>query len=490
VMLDLRDGGGGFRGGPTHPVQTQAMLYIESVVLAHPDGQVHPVSWEQAGVQARDVQWDGRSAWRSPDQARQAVTRYEARANDAPVFESYPRQGSSLAGFGASRGPRNSYPSVPRPGEPGSRFNPVVRERRGASAQQAAQQANPDMITPEDIPKGPSGPGGQPRASRSAGQDQREMAKGMVTGSVRGGVAGAKVGGKAGSVVPGLGTAAGTAIGAGVGANLAQQKVARESGNRTLAFTTGMGTGGVVGGAVNAQRAAKVRDGRAEQGTAEPQAGGRSVDDDMLHFQTDSGQLISMGRDRFAKKGAPDNSRQITGEDRARILEEKRARNGSRMERLRESKVGQAVQSPEFKDGAKRVGTEVLKDAAAEAGRAKQGGASNKGVAASAAKGAISGATRGVRTEMANRKAAERQQNEKSDKATPTTGADVLKVRSSGAASGTEMVDRLGATVKSQEIEKSSQSSADQKDHPISERYDYQFETPKEAPDSQSQYGG
>ncbi|MFD4943072.1 hypothetical protein ACFWNT_11150 [Streptomyces sp. NPDC058409] len=37
---------------------------------------------------------------------------------------------NSQAGLSGHGGPRRSYPSAPKPGEPGSRFNPVVRERR------------------------------------------------------------------------------------------------------------------------------------------------------------------------------------------------------------------------------------------------------------------------------------------------------------------------------------------------------------------------
>lgn len=36
---------------------------------------------------------------------------------------------SSQAGLASLAGPRHSYASVPAPGQPGSRFNPVVRER-------------------------------------------------------------------------------------------------------------------------------------------------------------------------------------------------------------------------------------------------------------------------------------------------------------------------------------------------------------------------
>lgn len=48
-------------------------------------------------------------------------------------------------------GPRHSYPSAPASGEPGSRFNPVVRVRRPQTRQPAALA--PGLITSADTPK-------------------------------------------------------------------------------------------------------------------------------------------------------------------------------------------------------------------------------------------------------------------------------------------------------------------------------------------------
>lgn len=55
---------------------------------------------------------------------------------------------SSQAGLAALRGPQHSYPSVPAPGEPGSRFNPVVRQRPGRDvAQEMGPSPASAMIT-------------------------------------------------------------------------------------------------------------------------------------------------------------------------------------------------------------------------------------------------------------------------------------------------------------------------------------------------------
>lgn len=48
-------------------------------------------------------------------------------------------------------GPRHSYPSAPASGEPGSRFNPVVRVRQPQTRQPAALA--PGLITSADTPK-------------------------------------------------------------------------------------------------------------------------------------------------------------------------------------------------------------------------------------------------------------------------------------------------------------------------------------------------
>lgn len=129
-------------------------------------------------------------------------------------------------------------------------------------------------------------------------------------------------------------------------------------------------------------------------------------------------------------------------------------------QRLKESKAGRVVQSEGFRKGAKRVGTEVMRDAAAEAARVKQGGLAGKGVMASAVKGAATGMVRGLRTEMTHRDARAAQPGH--DQETKDTSM------------GTDLVGRLGAVVgKAPEIPKGSPKRTRQ---PLSERYDYQFE--------------
>lgn len=371
----------------------------------------------------------------------------------SPPPPTAPRRGpSSQAGLGAVAGPRQSYPAVPKPGQPGSRLNPTVRERSGASAQQAAQTNDPSLITSADVPRTPA-----PKQAQQPRQGLSRPSAASVGRVGVGGAQGAAMGLKATAAIP-----------------------------HPAAKVVGAAGGAVIGGAMaaggkpTAQSAAGVpgrADGRA---TPKPLAGrsvgaSRSPGDDLVHFQTESGQLISMGKDRYAKKGAPDNARRLTSQEHA----EARAAQPSRAQRLKDSKVGQAVQTPEFKDSAKRVGTEVVRDAAAEMTRAKQSGATGKGVAASAAKGALSGATRGVRTELANREATKRQENTKPNQ-------DGTK----NTVTGTEIVDRLGQTVKAPQDKQDAQPQTKAQQRPLSERYDYQFETPKEGPDSETQYVG
>lgn len=129
-------------------------------------------------------------------------------------------------------------------------------------------------------------------------------------------------------------------------------------------------------------------------------------------------------------------------------------------QRLKESAAGRVVQSEGFRNGAKRVGTEVMRDAAAEAARVKQGGLAGKGVMASAVKGAATGMVRGLRTEMTHRDARAAQPGlDQETKDTPM---------------GTDLVGRLGAVLgKAPEIPKGSPKRTRQ---PLSERFDYQFE--------------
>lgn len=335
---------------------------------------------------------------------------------------SYPT--SSQAGLAAAQGPRRSYPSVPSPGQPGSRFNPVVRERRSSTPER--RPGGPDMIRSSDVPRAPQ-QAAEPKkqARKQARRDERELTKKMTKDGAKAAVAGAKIGAKAGSVVPGLGTTAGGVIGAGVAGSQAQAKAAREAGNTKMAFVTGMPAGGLVGGAVNAKRAAKVRD---EQ------------------KQAAAGQVSQQGPTQ-AQTGAG-------------------VRQPTRVEKFKESKLGQKVQSEEFKSGAKRVGSEAMRSAASAAQAAKSSGASGKGVMASVVKGAAVGAAHGVRSEMAKSKQAQ---------------SDPSKADAGG------MITQMGHVVDKASSERAAQPG--KQDKPLSERYDYQFEQPNQPDESGPELG-
>ncbi|MBB5491324.1 hypothetical protein [Nocardiopsis metallicus] len=177
-----------------------------------------------------------------------------------------------------------------------------------------------------------------------------ETEKQMLSAGLKGGVAGSKLGAKAGSVVPGLGTGAGTAIGAAAGASVSQANTARKAGNPRRAFATAMPLGGVVGGAVNAKLAKDVRTAREIE------------------------QAEVSGKARLAQ---PDSAEVPTKKPPV-------------SQRIKDSKVGQPVQSESFRD------------AATAADRARASDAQTKGAAA-ARKGAATGAYCDVRAEMANR---------------------------------------------------------------------------------------
>lgn len=218
---------------------------------------------------------------------------------------------SSQAGLGAVRGPRYSVPSSPAPGQPGSRFNPNVVERRPRPQAEPA----PGMITSADVPKPESSRQEQPQAKQPQ-------------------------------------------------AKQAQAKQAH--------------AGGTVQGPVKVPLTQR--------------AGG--------------------------------------------------------------SKVGQAVQSAGLREGARRLGTEAMQDAAAHAQRAQQSGASTRGVAASAARGAAVGAARGLHTELDGHGGQKAPQ---------------------GSAAGADLVGRMGSVV-GRGAQEQLPGTSPQGRKPVSERYDYQFE--------------
>lgn len=111
----------------------------------------------------------------------------------------------------------------PAPGQPGSRFNPHVKERK---------------TRVKDLPN----------SELSQSQARRRSSSEALKGSVQG----AKVGAKVGSLIPGVGNVAGGVIGAGVTAGYQGGKVSREAGDVSSAFTHGQATGGLVGGVASA----------------------------------------------------------------------------------------------------------------------------------------------------------------------------------------------------------------------------------------------
>lgn len=355
---------------------------------------------------------------------------------------------SSQAGLSAARGPRQ-VPSVPKPGQPGSRFNPVVRERR-VSRQEAADP-NREMITSEDVPGDPT-PKQAKQAQREAKQQTRRQ---MARESVAGVAAGGRVGAKAGSVVPGMGTAAGTAVGAGVGGSLAQSKVAREAGQPGLAFGAALPLGGVVGGAVNAKMASNVRKRQQEQQSA--------------HEEVAEGTPERSSGPAGGLSTAEPGTASATPTEHAKKLPVS--------QRVKDSKFGQTVRSDEFKSGAKRVGSEAMRDVAGEAQRIKAAGGTTKEAMAGMAKSAAVGATRGIKAEMAHRKERDRQTGPAKHESAGPSGPEQ-----------SDMVGRMGE-VMSTPPSTSDRSAASTEPKPLSERFNYQFEQP-DAGDDAPEYGG
>lgn len=295
--------------------------------------------------------------------AQQRMTRQEYVARQLELMPDLdhsaapaPRRGgvSSQAGLGAVAGPRTSVPSSPAPGQPGSRFNPNVVERRPRPQAPAA----PGLLTSADVPKARPSQKEQRAARRAEREAGAQLDRKMAKDGIRAGVQGAQLGAKAGSAVPGLGTVAGGAIGAAAGVSVGSSKVAIDAGDPKRAFRAGQPIGGLAGGAVAAGLAARNRD---RQATAQ------------------------QGQPGSAQTPVPPGS----------------VAKPTAGERFKASKLGQTVRSEEFRTGAKRVGTEAARQAAQGADRAKRLGADAKGAAAGAAKGAATGFVQGVRAEMA-----------------------------------------------------------------------------------------
>lgn len=91
---------------------------------------------------------------------------------------------SSQAGLGAwSGGEARSLPSVPKPGEPGSRFNPQVRERPAQQKRLPAPGAQ--MVDAADIPRAP-GPDEDYSQESVAGAAVKGFTTGFAGGTVQG----------------------------------------------------------------------------------------------------------------------------------------------------------------------------------------------------------------------------------------------------------------------------------------------------------------
>lgn len=101
---------------------------------------------------------------------------------------------NSQAGLSAhSGGQAKSYPSVPSPGQPGSRFNPVVRERKQLPIDKDAGEG---LITSQDVPGlgTGAGAGDGPAGARSAEIDEQDTVASASTKGFTQGFGGAMQG--------------------------------------------------------------------------------------------------------------------------------------------------------------------------------------------------------------------------------------------------------------------------------------------------------
>ena len=112
---------------------------------------------------------------------------------------------SSQAGLGVAYGPKNVLPSAPLPGTPGSRFNPIVRQRHPEAS--TPESADPRMISSNDVPK--------TRKKLRAPTAQEISAFGRVSQAA---VEGARTGVQIGKAIPKLGPVVGGVVGGVVGA--------------------------------------------------------------------------------------------------------------------------------------------------------------------------------------------------------------------------------------------------------------------------------
>lgn len=337
-------------------------------------------------------------------------------------------------------------------------YGPQARQAAGMSQQAPAAAA----IEPRAARK---------QARRDQRRSDRQVGMTALKKSPKAAARGAKLGGKIGSAVPVVGNAAGAVVGAGVAVNLEQQKAAREAGNVKMAFFSGMGTAGLVGGAINAKLAHDVKkrmkdaELSSEQqkvgGTEplqQPQAEGRPSAQRAPNVPLAGAAAVT------AQAGARVHGNAAPGTESASEPElggTKRAGRPSYLQRARDSRLGRQAESmlrsPEFKQGAARVGRSSLQAAQVAALAAKRTGASNKAVAASAVKAAAFRGASAAKEEYDTYRAA--------------------KQSARSAAKGREDVfDRMDeATQRSTGPDEGVKREQDDR-LPVSQRWDYQFE--------------
>lgn len=100
----------------------------------------------------------------------------------SPVFRA-----SSQAGLAAASGPRRSVPSSPAPGQPGSRFNPNIRQQQP----QAQASAVPDMVGAAAVPRNPQTQTAQAQMEQKAAkkahrQEEAELDQTMSPARIEG----------------------------------------------------------------------------------------------------------------------------------------------------------------------------------------------------------------------------------------------------------------------------------------------------------------
>lgn len=185
-------------------------------------------------------------------------------------------------------------------------------------------------------------------------EQENEIRKDVAVAGLEAGAKGAVKGAKLGKVIPGAGMVAGGVLGGAAAASLAQSKVARESGNKKIAFQTAMGIGGPVGGAVNAHLAGKEQQKKERaESKAAPEQDGETQRRRRAQRQRAHQRQARVNRlEQMIQKTDPTSSRDIKKLNVAESKARPTSREEKNLDKMKEKAFGEQVVQGSQRDDA------------------------------------------------------------------------------------------------------------------------------------------